>query len=354
MVRTLERSPTPVTAHVGITRSRAARRNRAIAVTSAVAVIAVGLFILTMMIGSYPLRAVEVVRSVLHLGSDPAVDFIVWDLRLPTAATALAVGMALGVAGLTFQKLLANPLASPDFVGVSSGASLFAVASILVVGGVGVAVSMMALIGALVGSLLVYVLAWRDGITGYRFILIGIGVSEFMLSLVGFLIARADLFGAREAMTWLVGSVGQAGRGELLALVASVAVLLPAALLLERSMRVLELGDDAATALGSRVEAARLSLIAVAVILVAFATAAAGPIMFVALIAGPVARRLLGPATSATLAAAFVGAIIVLMSDLIAVHALPYVLPTGLVTGAIGAPYLLWLLATTNRAGRGG
>ena len=183
-------------------------------------------------------------------------------------------------------------------------------------------------------------------------------MSEFDVVLVGFLIARADLFGAREAMTWLVGSVGQAGRGELLALVASVAVLLPVARLLERSLRVLELGDDAATALGSRVGSRPCSLIAqVAGDLVAFATAAAGPIMFVALIAGPVSSRptIAGAGLAARLLApaAFVGAIIVLMSTWRCARP-PLRAPDRSGHGAIGAPYLLWLLATTNRAGRGG
>jgi iron complex transport system permease protein len=337
-----------------VSAQRSARRRRGVVVTGSLAAIAFGLFVVTMMVGSYTLSAWEVFASTFHLVDNPSVDFIVRDLRLPTALTALAVGLALGVAGIVFQTLLANPLASPDFVGVSSGASLFAVGSIILfnVGSAGISVA--ALGGALLSSGLIYVLAWRDGISGYRFILIGIGVSEFMLSIVGYIVAKADLYDAREAMTWLVGSVGQAGTGELRALLAAVAVLLPVALLLERSLRTLELGDDAAKALGARVEVCRLGLIAVSIVLIAFATAAAGPIMFVALIAGPIARRLLGPASGGIVAAAFVGAIIVLSSDLIAEHALPVALPTGVVTGAVGAPYLIWLLATANREGRGG
>jgi len=201
---------------------------------------------------------------------------------------------------------------------------------------------------------LVYLLAWRDGISGYRFILIGIGVSELMLSIVGYIVAKAEINEAREAMTWLVGSVGQAGTGELRALLVAVAVLVPVALLLDRSLRTLELGDDTARALGARVETARLALLGVAIVLVAFATAAAGPIMFVALMAGPIAVRLLGPASGGILAAGLVGAVIVLSADLAAEHALPVSLPTGVLTGVIGAPYLIWLLVTTNREGRGG
>jgi iron complex transport system permease protein len=344
----------PALVRAAVASHRAARRRRAAIVTSGIGIIAVCLFIVTMMIGSYEIGPWDVVVSMLHLKDDPAVDFVVRELRLPTAATGLTVGLALGVSGLVFQKLLRNPLASPDFVGVSSGASLFAVGAIILgdVGGVGTSVA--ALVGALVSCGLVYVLAWRNGIVGYRFILIGIGVSQFMLSIVGYLIAKAEIYDAREAMTWLVGSLGQAGTGELVALVAVVLVLLPVAVLLDRPLRTLELGDDTATALGARVEVSRLGLIAVSIVLVAFATAAAGPIMFVALIAGPIAVRLLGPASGGIVAAGFVGAAMVLAADLLAEHLLPFALPTGVMTGAIGAPYLIWLLATANREGRGG
>jgi iron complex transport system permease protein len=198
--------------------------------------------------------------------------------------------------------------------------------------------------------------SWPGGTasSGYRFILIGIGVSEFLLSIVAYLIARSDLYDAREAMTWLIGSVGQAGPGELRILLVAVVLLTPVALALDRPLRTLELGDDAATALGARVELVRLALVAVSLVLVAFATAVAGPLMFVALVAGPIAWRLLGPVPGGLAAAALAGAIIVLAADLVVQHALPVALPTGVVTGAVGAPYLVWLLITVNREGRGG
>ena len=345
-------APTRVRRRAGGYRVRL--RRRTVVVTGALAAVGLSLFVLTMMVGSYALGPWEVIASALHLTNDPSTDFVVRELRLPTALTALAVGVAFGVAGVVFQTLLANPLASPDFVGVSSGAGMFAVGAIVFFDAGSAGISLAALGGALLSAMLVYLLAWRDGISGYRFILIGIGVSEFMLAIVGYVVAKADFPDARAAMTWLVGSVGHAGTGQLYALFAAVAVCVPAALLLARPLRALELGDDAATALGARVEACRLALFAVAIVLVAVATAAAGPIMFVALVAGPIAGRLLGSASGGLLAAALVGAIVVLASDLVAEHALPIALPTGVVTGAIGAPYLIWLLATANRDGRGG
>ncbi len=333
---------------------RHVRRRRAAIVTALLGVLALGLFVLTMMLGSYRVSPLGVVASVLGLSDDPAVDFIVRDLRLPTASAALAVGIAMGISGTIFQKLLANPLASPDFVGVSSGASLFAVSSIVLWGATSAMISLSALVGALLSAVLIYVLAWRDGVSGYRFILIGIGVSQFMLSIVGYIVARADLNEARQAMTWLVGTVGQAGSGELRMLGAALVVLVPTALLLQRPLRALELGDDTARALGARVEANRLGLIALSIALIGCATAVAGPIMFVALIAGPIAQRLIGPDSGGIIAAGLVGASIVLGSDLIAQQVLPTALPTGVVTGIVGAPYLIWLLATVNREGRGG
>lgn len=332
---------------------RRVHRARTTAVTGGLAAIASVLFVATMMIGSFPLSAWEVIGSVGRITDDPGVDFIVLDLRLPTAATALGVGLALGVAGLVFQRLLANPLASPDFVGISGGASLFAVSTILFSTWGAVAASTMALLGALLAALAVYLLAWRDGVTGYRFILIGIGLSQLFVALTGYVIAKAELTDAREAMTWLVGSVGSAGPFELRALLLGVAVLLPVVLVLSRRLGALELGDDAASALGVDVERSRLLLLALSVVLVALATAAAGPVAFVALISGPIAIRLVGNAASLP-AAAFVGAVIVLLADLVAQHALPVALPTGVITGAVGAPYLIWLLATVNREGRGG
>lgn len=333
---------------------RRARLRRSTLVTAGLAGLVVVLFVVTMMVGETRLGAWQVISSVLRLSEDGSTDFVVRTLRLPNATTALAVGLALGIAGLTFQKLLSNPLASPDFVGISAGASLFAVTALIVLGLGALAVSAAALLGALLTAGLVYLLAWRDGITGYRFILIGIGISQFMLAVIGWVISRAELFDAREAMTWLVGSVGRAGGTELRVLLVALLVLVPATLVLSRPLGVLELGDDTARALGVGVEAARLSVLLIAVVLVALATAVAGPMAFVALIAGPIAVRLLRGVGSGLLAAALVGAAIVLGADLVAQHVVPVALPTGVVTGAIGAPYLIWLLAHVNREGRGG
>ncbi|GGN22255.1 iron complex transport system permease protein [Actinoplanes campanulatus] len=335
-----------------VTRRR--RSVRSITVTTVLALLVAALFVLTMMVGSFRLTAGQVIVSVLHLEPNPGIDFVVRGLRLPTAGAGLAVGLALGASGTVFQQLLRNPLASPDFVGVTSGASLAAVGGIVFLQAAGLAVCAYALGGALLAALLMYVLAWRDGVSGYRFILIGIGVAAFFDGLIGYVLSRARLTEARQAMHWLTGSVGQASESELRILLYALPVLLPVAVLLQRHLRALELGDDTARALGTRTELSRAALLGTAVLLVALAVAVAGPIVFVALVAGPVANRLLGPATGGIAAAALTGAALLLTADLVAVHLMPSPLPTGVVTGAVGAPYLLWLLATTNRRGAGG
>ncbi|MBO9522761.1 MAG: iron ABC transporter permease [Nocardioidaceae bacterium] len=323
-------------------------RARAAGVTAALAALVLALFVVTLSVGSYRVPLDDVVVSVLHLGENPAVDFVVNGLRMPTALAAVFAGLALGLAGTIFQQLLGNPLASPDFVGVSEGAGLAAVAGLTVFHVSGAPISLLAFGGAMTSAALIYLLAWKDGITGYRFILIGIGVSAFFVALTGWVVARSEDWEARSAMTWLTGSVGQAGHGEIRALVVTVLLAIPAAVVLRRQLGVLALGDDAARALGARLELARLVLLGLAILLVAVATAAVGPVMFVALVAGPIAARLLGPAPG-LLAAGLAGAVVMLTADLIAQHLLPASLPTGVVTGAVGAPYLVWLLATSNR-----
>ncbi|WP_238008429.1 iron chelate uptake ABC transporter family permease subunit [Dactylosporangium sp. AC04546] len=334
--------------------NRRRRGTRFAVVTGGLAAAVIALFVVTMMVGSFRLTAGEVITSVLHLADNPGVDFVVRELRLPTAVSGLTVGLALGASGTIFQQLLRNPLASPDFVGITSGAGLAAVTGIVVLQAGGLAITGFALGGAIVAATLMYVLAWRDGVTGYRFILIGIGVAVFFDGLTGYVLTRAQLFEARQAIHWLTGSVGQASGPELRLLSIALLVLLPLAVVLQRGLRALELGDDSARALGSRTELNRAGLLATAVALIALAVAVAGPIIFVALVAGPIANRLLGPATGGIVPAALAGAALLLGADLVAVHLLPTALPTGVVTGAVGAPYLLWLLATTNRQGAGG
>ncbi|MBK1786670.1 iron chelate uptake ABC transporter family permease subunit [Prauserella sp. ASG 168] len=335
-------------------RARLRERARVGSVTTALAIAALAAFLAALSYGDFSISLPDLLASLTGQGL-PTVDYVVHRLRLPRAVTGLLVGIAFGLAGVLFQRLLRNPLASPDVIGVTSGASASAVLSILLFGASGAALSGSALAGALLTAALIYTLAWQRGISGYRLVLIGIGISAGLSSLVSFLMTRADLSAAEQALVWLTGSLYLSSWDTVVPLTACLAVLVPAALVLARALPRLQLGDDTARGLGLPVERSRLGLLVVAVCLAGVATAAAGPVAFVAFVSGPIAARLIGGARPAVVPAALVGALVTLVSDFVAQHLLGgHQFPVGVVTGAVGAPYLLWLLAMTNRAGRGG
>jgi len=347
---TLERT----TATAVFASHRRRRSRRVLVVCLALMAAVLGAFAVTLVAGAGGVTLPAALRSLVGASGDPGTDFIVRELRLPRATTSLLVGIALGVSGTIFQRLLANPLASPDVLGVASGAGAAAVAGLILANLSGASLAVVALCGALLTAAANYVLAWRGALSGYRFILVGIGIGAFMSSVTSYLVSRAEVKDARAATAWLVGSSGLAGPAQVRVLGVTVLVLVPAAALLGRRLSVLELGDDAAEGLGVRVETERRALMLVAVALVAVATAAAGPIAFVSLMAGPLAVRLLSGAGSGIAASAGVGALLVLLADLVGQHLLPTALATGVVTGLVGAPYLVWLLVVTNRNGAGG
>jgi iron complex transport system permease protein len=328
-----------------------ARRRRAVIVAALVAAV-VALFLLSMMLGSSLLSPVQVALGLVGL-ADGSDNFIVQELRLPRSISALLIGLALGAAGTLFQRVLRNPLASPDFLGVAAGASTATVAALVLGSASGLMLPVSALGGAIVTATVIFLLAWRRGVSGFRFVLVGIGVAAFAQSITSYLIARAEFSDARAALTWLVGSVGYASEASIVLLVAAVVALAVLTPTLTRRLSALELGDDLARGLGARVQADRVLILGAGVLLVAVATAAAGPIAFVALLAGPVSFALLGRAGPSIPVAAAVGAILMQVADLAAQYALPWPVSTGIITGFAGAPYIAWLLISSNRRGVG-
>lgn len=327
---------------------------RRLVVTCALTLVAAAALCVSLSLGEYPIPVPDVVSSLVGAG-DPANEFIIVDLRLPRALAAVLTGSAFGLAGTIFQTLLRNPLASPDIIGITAGASAGGVICVALLGLGGILVSTGALVGAIATALAIYLLAWRDGVTGYRLVLIGIAVAAMLLSVISYVITRAEIYRAAEALVWLTGSLNAVSWPSVRLLAICLAVLVPIGLLVGRYLRTLALGDDTASSLGVPVERARLALMLVAVGLVAVATAAAGPVAFVALLAGPIAKRLVGRGDPALVPAMLVGVVVMLVSDLVAQHAISGLhLPVGVVTGIIGGPYLIWLLVTTNRTGRAG
>ncbi|QBI18449.1 iron ABC transporter permease [Egibacter rhizosphaerae] len=276
--------------------------------------------------------------------------FVVRALRLPRALAAVLVGGALAASGAIFQGLVRNPLVAPDVIGVNAGAGVLAVLTIVTAQAV-VWLPVAALAGAVGTAFAIYGLTWRRGISGHRLVLVGIGVNAALTALTTLLIVRFPVERVSSAVRWQTGTLHGTGWDEVALVGVGVAVLLPLGVWLTRQLGALELGDDAARALGARVEPARAGLLGVGAGLAAVAVAASGPIGFVALATPHLARWLAGPLTRGVLVlSALLGGGLVGLSDLAAQHALPTSLPVGVVTAAAGAPYFLLLLYRTNRA----
>ncbi|WP_018504345.1 FecCD family ABC transporter permease [Parafrankia discariae] len=311
-------------------------------------------FCFGMTLGDYPVSLTHVVPAMFGSGDAGSV-FIVQELRLPRALVALLAGLALGMSGAVFQTMTRNPLASPDMIGINSGASTAVVAGLALGFGSGLGTDLLGLLGALATAVLVYLLAWRRGATGYRIILVGIGVSWMCMSLTDYLMTRAEIVEAHRALGWMVGNLNAKSWSDVGPLAVAVLVLAPTALMLGRWMNALALGDDVASGLGIPIQRARLTMLLAGVGLVAFATAAAGPVAFVSLAAPQIAQRLAGLAWPPLVGSALTGSLIILVSDIIARQLLTDTqLPVGIVTGVLGAPFLLWLLARANSTGSGG
>jgi iron complex transport system permease protein len=343
-------APPPAATVDAVARNRVRRAARRRAVIAVLAVLVVVAFAASLMIGRTFYPPGDVVRVVLGQEVQGA-TFTVGRLRLPRAVLAVVAGLSFGLAGVTFQTMLRNALASPDVIGVTSGAGAAAAFAIVFLGWSGTAVSVTAIVAALTVALLMYALAFTDGVVGTRLILIGIGIAAMARSITSWVLSEAGAWDFAEALRWLTGSLnGSTWEATVPALVALV-VLAPVLLVLTRQLGALQLGDDTASALGIRVDRTRIVAIVAAVGLLAFATAACGPIAFVSFLAGPIAARIVGPNGSLLIPAALVGALLVLLADLVGQFALGTRFPVGVVTGVLGAPYLIYLIVRTNRAG---
>jgi ABC-type enterobactin transport system permease subunit len=321
-------------------------RWRQVAVPAVGAAVLVLLCALSLGRGDFPIGVADVLRAMAGLG-DPGRQFVVRELRAPRIVVGLLVGAALGVAGALFQTSARNPLASPDVLGITQGASAGAVAAIVLGGGPSVPLA--ALAGALLTGGLLFTLTWRAGVDGTRLVLVGIALWAVASALVDWLLTRADIRDAASAYVWITGSLNARGWEHAVPLAVALAVLLPLALAGGRVLGVVQLGDDTARGLGVRLSAAQAGAVLIAVGCVAAAVAAAGPIGFVALAVPQLALRLTGGSRPPVLASAVLGAVLVVGADLVARTLLPQVLPVGILTAVIGAPYLLWLLVRGRR-----
>lgn len=338
----------PLVDSIVLSRRRRARRHRL--VIGLLLVLVAATFVLTLLLGQSFTPPRDILRTLM--GEDvPGVAFTVGQLRLPRAILAILAGLSFGLGGVAFQIMLRNPLASPDIIGISWGASAAAVFAIVVLGLSGPIVSILAVSAGLGVALLVYALSFRNGVAGTRLILVGIGVSAMLESVIAYILSTAPAWTLQEALRWLTGSVNGAQLGQTLPLLVALALFGGLLLSRARDLEALRLGDDTAAALGVRVGRTRVLIIIAAVGMIASATAISGPIAFVAFLSGPIAARIVGNNGSLLVPAALTGAALVLVGDYCGQFLLPSRYPVGVVTGALGAPYLIFLIVRVNRSG---
>jgi iron complex transport system permease protein len=326
------------------------RRARLLTVTMILTALTLLLAFLMLILGNttYPLDTV--IRTLLGEQIKGA-SFAINTLRLPRMLIGLFVGLAFGIAGNTFQTMLRNPLASPDIIGVTSGSSVAAVLCILVLNINGNMVSVAAVISGLIVAALIYILSRGGSFSGGRLILIGIGIQAMLNAVISFLLLKANQYDVPAALRWLSGSLNGMQMKDVPGLFVVVVIFGFVITLLGKHLKILELGEQSAITLGLKADQTRLLLVLCSVFLIAFATAVTGPIAFVAFLAGPIAGRLVGRGSSNVLPAGLVGAALVLGADIIGQFAFDIRFPVGIITGILGAPYLLFLLIRINRTG---
>jgi iron complex transport system permease protein len=322
---------------------------RAIIVVAALLVGAFVIAVVAVGVGKYTVAPADVLGVLT--GSNTSFDrVVVLEWRMPRMLMALLIGAALGISGAIFQALTRNALGSPDIIGVTSGAYTGALIVIAGIGGGYYAVAAGALIGGLVTAVLVYALSYRNGLAGFRLIVVGIAVSAVVNSVNQWIIIKIDFHTAVTASVWQQGTLSGQSWSQVVPMTVCLVVMTAILVAMGPQLPVLQMGDDAAGALGVRPDRARLAYLVVGVGLVALACAAAGPISFVALAAPQIARRLTASPGVGLVPSAVMGAVLLLVSDVIAQQVFSgSELPVGAVTVSLGGAYLIYLLISQAR-----
>ncbi len=326
------------------------RKKRFWIVTAALLLLISVLSVLLLTYGN-TIYSMDTVIQVLRGTDIEGATYAIKVLRLPRLLVGLLAGLAFGIAGNTFQTILRNDLASPDIIGVTSGSSVAAVFCILVLHMSGMKVSLAALVSGLLAAGLIYFLSIGNGFSKSRMILIGIGMQALFNAIISFIILKSAQYDVPTALRWLNGSLNGVQLDRVPSLFIAVISVSIVILLLTRHLQVLQLGESMASTLGLRVNITYLSLIFASVILIAFATSVSGPIASIAFLSGPIAARMVGKGSVNTIPAGLVGAALVLAGDFFGQYALATRYPVGVITGILGAPYMLFLLIRMNRKG---
>ncbi|WP_455716690.1 FecCD family ABC transporter permease [Anaerosporobacter sp.] len=326
------------------------RRKRRIVVCLILSCITLILMACMLMLGNtfYP---IDTILKVLMGEEIKGASFAINTIRLPRMLAAVLSGIAFGMAGNAFQTMLRNPLASPDIIGVTSGSSVAAVFCILVLHLSGSVVSIASVICGLVIAAVIYVLSKGGSFSGGRLILIGIGVQAMLQAVISYMLLKASQYDVPGAMRWLSGSLNGMQMNKIAPLFFVVCIAGTMLVIFSEHLKILELGEQSAITLGLKTDQTRVLMVISAVCLIAFATAVTGPISFVAFLSGPIAKKIVGHGNSSAICSGLVGAILVLGADLIGQYAFSTRYTVGVITGILGAPYLIFLLIQMNKRG---
>ncbi len=326
------------------------QRKRMIIITIILCAIVCILMALSLMLGNTFYSLDTVIQSLLY-ENVPGASFTINTLRFPRMVAGVFCGAAFGMAGNTFQKMLGNPLASPDIIGVTSGASAVAVIGILVFHWSGTAVAIGAVSGGIAVSFLIYRLSQGVGSNNGRMILIGLGFQAFLQAIISYVILQAAQYDVASALRWLSGSLNNISIEEAVRIMLVVIFMGTVLICLSRRLMLLQLGEDLATTLGVDIQRTKLLLIVSAIILSAVAASISGPIAAVSFLSGPIINQICKGNKATMLQAGLMGAILVLTGDLAAQNFFPARYPVGIITGILGAPYLLIMLLRMNHKG---
>lgn len=329
---------------------RTKRRRRFMLVTSLLAIIALALCCTMLMLGNtiYPVQ--DVIRVLLGEQVKGA-SFAVETIRFPRMVAGIFAGFAFGVAGTVFQTMLRNPLANPNVIGITAGSSAAAVFCIVILQASNLVVSIASVVGGLATVIVIFLFSKGTSFSIGRLILVGIGIQAILNAVISYLLLIGQKQDIPTAMRWLSGSLNGAKMENLFPLILTALIFAPIIIFLGKRLDMLELGEQAATSLGIDTDKTRLILIISSVLIIALATATTGPIAFIAFLSGPIAKRLVGAGFSNIIPAGLVGIVLVLASDLIGQFAFVARYPAGVITGILGAPYLIYLLIRMNQKG---
>lgn len=308
--------------------------------------------------GGTPMAYPDVLRALLGDDSNTRIHLAVTEFRAPRMVAAVVVGACLAAAGAITQTVARNPLASPDLLGVTAGASLGAVAVLVIAGGghaglsglaatVGMPVAAFA--AGITSGVAVYLLSYRRGLDSYRLVLAGLGISGLAASLTTWILTLGDVTSAAQALTWMMGSLNGKDWETVQPMALSAVMLLLAAMFSGRWLLLTSLGEDTAVGLGARIGVIRLVVLALAVLFASVATVTAGPVAFVALASPRIARALTSTVIPSVGVSALVGAIFVLLADTLSANILAAPLPVGVATAVVGAPFLIHLILKYQR-----